>query len=277
MFRAVRETVLSLGYRFTRDDFCNYKTFHLAALPKILSRRMIPYFDTVSPIAEMERVRPTTFASDMALRPQSNFTMHEACHAIAHAFLPPAPRGDAHAIVLRSHLGESLANTLDTFAGAYVDSEVHRFLFNMNSYHPVRDIAHLDFLRTAMQVTSPRASFEVLYYSFLYANFLVKSVDGDNFDDLWPETSIALSMPRLTKEQRGALVRVFKCGIPALPVGFRTETAEMYFRLTHDLAGSVFELTDFDFMDHLASLPRWRAKLSAMFDALWAVVEKDSK
>ena len=265
-FRAIRDAVVTLGYSFTCDDFCHYKTFHLISLPAILSKKRIPYFDTASPLREIERRCPGEFSTGMPLRPQSNFVMHESCHAIAHASLPRAKTQNE--VVLRAHMAESLANTMDLFAGLHIDGEVHRFLFNMNSYHPVEAKGgSMPILRAAVTATSPRTAMTVLYMSYLFSNFLVKEVDEAAFDYMaelvWGEGKHRSFNPKAKR----ALVRLFALGVNNLPPVFRTETAELYFRLTHRLRTSIYELTDFDFLELLTSQPKWATALHAMLDA----------
>lgn len=268
-FRAVRDAVSKLGYSFTRIDFCNYKTFHLIALPKILARRRFPYFDTVAPLKEVERMCPLGFGTDMPLRPQSNFVMHESCHALVDAFLPKLSRkADPRDTVLRAHLAESLANTLDLFGARHIDGEVHRFLFNLNSYHQIGDDnASLPILQRAIRASSPALALEVLFYSYLYSNFLVKEIEPEHFYDLVPYLRDPEVVERLSKKNRAALIALFRVGV-SLSVAFRLETATLYFRLVHGLDASIFDLTNFDFMDHLTARPKWRSRLHELFDQI---------
>src|ERR1700721_3023601 len=57
-FRYTRTLVTRFGYGFTDEDFCNYATLPLAALPQILKKKLIPWFDNSSALAKLERRKP---------------------------------------------------------------------------------------------------------------------------------------------------------------------------------------------------------------------------
>ncbi len=258
LFRNVRQLFLELGYRFTTEDFCHYQTFPLISLPAILKAKRVPYFDNYSAVAQIERTSPGM--PDMGLWPNANHLMHESCHCIADAIFEGLS-GSKH-IILRSFLCESLANTAESFAGIYAQNKIHRIFYNLNSYQYIaKNNPQAVTINRAIIAVGPANTFKTLFFSFVYANFLYKRVDENDFRNV-----IDLLQINAAKTLRP----VFRIGVSHLDFRFRVETSGFYFRYFHGLHRSIFALTQFDFIRVLKKTPSVLRQLTDISDRLLA-------
>src|SRR5262245_33434155 len=84
VYRNLREGFLALDGKFTDEDFCNYRTFKLAALPQILDANRVFVAENVSAFRAVETKRPGTFShGDLNFRAH-NYLLHESAHCVAH-------------------------------------------------------------------------------------------------------------------------------------------------------------------------------------------------
>lgn len=249
--RAVRDEVLRLGYRFTRDDFCDYRALSLAALPAILKAKRIPYLDNATPLLKVERRCPRVFDLDTLLVPAKNTLLHESAHCLADATFDRlrGPRG----IVLRAILGEATANTAERLASYEVKGEVHRFFHNVSSFHEIPGRPLKPPIARAVRASDPRVIAKTLFFSFVHANFLYKTVGREELARVRAHIG---GDPKL-------LLPVFREGM-GLSVIFRVRTQRFFFRYHHALTRSLFELTDFDFVDELERHPRVLAQIDQL-------------
>jgi hypothetical protein len=140
IFRNFRELVDKLGFQFTKDDFCNYTAFSLAALPKILSQSRIPYFDNVSVMNELENKKPGVITDiGWCQSLQGNHILHESAHGVAeHLFTNEVCAGpglaDHRWKLVRALLGEATANTAEVVGSLYAETAIHQCFYSKASY-----------------------------------------------------------------------------------------------------------------------------------------------
>jgi len=260
LFRNVRQLFLELGYRFTTEDFCQYRTFPLITLPAILKAKRVPYFDTYSGLAQIERASPGMFDMDTVLWPNANYLMHESCHCIADAIFEGL--SGSKRIVLRSFLCESLANAAESFARIHAQNEIHRIFYNLNSYQRIaKNDPQAVTINRAIIAVGPVNTFKTLFFSFVYANFLYKRVNENDFRNV-----IDLLQVNAAKTLRP----VFRIGVSNLNFVFRVATSGFYFRYFHGLHRSIFALTEFDFIRVLKKTPSLLRQLTDISDRLLA-------
>ncbi len=260
VFRNVRRLFLNLGYRFTTKDFCQYQTFPLIALPAILKAKCVPYSDNYTALARIECKSPGRFNMDTVLVPKGNYLLHESCHCVADAVFDSlsGPKG----IILRSILCESLANAVEAFACINVKENVHRTLYNFNSYtHAARNDPQIGTINRALLSAGPANTFKVLFFSFVYANFLYKKIDEHRFQEV-------IGLLRINSAK--TLFPVFRLGVRNLDFSFRVKTSGFYFRHFHGLHRSIYALTQFDFVRVLEKTPSLLAQLNKISDFIVA-------
>ena len=265
LFRNVRNLTLAQGFSFTTDDFCDYRLFSLAALPAILKKKQIPYHENFKPLAKLEKTRPGIFEIGDMVSPLPNYVLHESCHAIAHSILSGTK--DRQGVVLRSMLGESLANAVDYLIYAHSTGRMHQHFISINSYmspHSVKD-ERGKAIRRALKVAGPSLVFKTVWISFLYANFLYQRCTREDFENA---LTVISRKGDLSADVIKALFPVFEMAVPVLEYGFRLLTTEFYFRLSYQFDESIFELTDFDFIAHLKKNGALLGRLDSITDAL---------
>ncbi len=237
LFRNVRQLSLELGYRFTTEDFCHYRTFPLITLPAILKAKRVPYF-----------------------WPNANHLMHESCHCIADAIFEGL--SGSKRIILRSFLCESLANAAESFARIHAQNEIDRIFYNLNSYQRIaKNDPQAATINRAIIAVGPANTFKTLFFSFVYANFLYKRVNENDFRNV-----IDLLQINAAKTLRP----VFRIGVSNLNFVFRVATSGFYFRYFHGLHRSIFALTQFDFIRVLKKTPSLLRQLTDISDRLLA-------
>ncbi|MBI3557708.1 MAG: hypothetical protein HY074_15715 [Deltaproteobacteria bacterium] len=254
VFRSVRDAALDSGVRFDTRDFCDYQQAPLLALGRILRARRIPYFDNVSSIVRLEKKRPRAFgAADFAVRP--NYLLHESAHCIADAvFTKRACAGlgltEDRDIVLRSLLGECLANTADAFAAAAADTPLHCQFHNWNSYWVCNPTERAILTDLAAELGWSQATI-LIYLSFLMVNFFYESLKTADIRRLahlaladWPRSPQARR-----RIQAGARVTLF------LDPAFRMKTIPFFLKYEFGIRTRIFKLMNFDLLDFLEASP----------------------
>lgn len=253
--RNVRDAVVARGYLFTREDFCDYRALSLTALPAILRRKQIPYLDNATPLVRIEERCPRVFDVETMLVPAKNCLLHESTHCLADATFArlPGERG----IVLRAILGEALANTAERISNYETRGGVHRWFHNLSSFQEASPRPRREPLRRALQALPPKVVFKALFFSFMHASFLYKRLGREE---------LARVKDHIGGEARHVLP-LFREGL-GLSIDFRVRTQELYFRFHHRLDRSIFELTDFDFVEELERHPRVLAEVDALAELL---------
>jgi hypothetical protein len=237
-FRNIRDWVWQLGFRFTSDDYCDYRALPLAALPTILRERRMVYIDNATPLGRVERASPGVFPAEMGIRAISNAVLHESMHCIAERVLPRAKT--TRELVLRALLAESVATTVDAFGAAYVQDDVHRILHNYNSFYSLAPAAPFRaILRRALRAHGEVACFKVLLFSHLYSSFLFRSVARS-------ELRRIRGLVGVYDERH--MLPLLASHVDRVNRDFRIRVAEFYFHHVHRIRKSIFSLVDFDFV-----------------------------
>ena len=92
VYRNIRDATLALGYRFSAEDTAlwrDYQSLSLVALHRILSTKIVPYFDTANSLRRLidanpqARLPPGLIAGNV----KRNFAFHESAHCVAHSLM----------------------------------------------------------------------------------------------------------------------------------------------------------------------------------------------
>jgi hypothetical protein len=130
--RMVRERLLAQGYRISESHTSTkvlYDCLPLFALEAMLSDRVIPAKDNVSPLRQVVSTRPNaTMPLPFLVREfTKNYLLHESCHCLAHDLLFGSDslrhwaRTDPTELVLRMLLAEAFAVGTEFMAAALAD------------------------------------------------------------------------------------------------------------------------------------------------------------
>ena len=148
IYAGIRDAAVGFGHRFSAEDtplWRDYQSFSLTALHRILTWRIIPYFDTGTTCrrlieADPRALLPLGFVAGNLKR---NYAFHEAAHCVAHSIMRAmeaelramAP-GEKDRMVLEAILGESFANTVESLGTIFQHMPVpDRVFYRLNSYY----------------------------------------------------------------------------------------------------------------------------------------------
>jgi hypothetical protein len=104
-------------------------------------------------------------------------------------------------------------------------------------------------------------SVEALIVAYLHSNFLCKELRSK---DIWKRTRQLVPAEALEKLGRKRLARLFRYALGLNPA-FRLVTTGLTFKVA-GYEGSIFDLTDFEFMEGLEEGRRWRQALGIVVD-----------
>ena len=216
VYSKIRTSALALGFQFTTGRFFDYETLPLTQLPKILSKRRIPYQDNVHPLREIEKGAPRTFFLNEIPPFKANYLFHEAAHAVAHPHIskikikPGNKIFREQSLALHALLEESFANACESLANIYSTTEIHDEFLYKNSYI-MEEARERAALKKAVDFFGKRAVFEVLMLSFLHANFLKTKNTAELFSRV-----LAIVFGKIPKNHN-VLKTVFKTGLDLDP------------------------------------------------------------
>jgi hypothetical protein len=279
VFRNVRDVVKRLGYQFTDQDFCNYRTIPFMALPEILKQRRIPYQDTVSGLQLIERNRPGAVrVSDLDAKLR-NPILHESGHCIAERILPAFQETKGitglQAQVARMLASESFAIIAEVVAWTSCQSLLDRFFFNHSSYISATPWGNwhknLNFIRECAGIYGYELIFKLVYFSCLHEQFLIENVGPLEFRRV---LEFIVPDQKFAKSDLLRLRRVFylyysgngHASQRPTAVRFRKMTANFYFTYTLGLNGSLEQFLDFDFMTIFENSSSLRGRLDLMVE-----------
>ena len=251
IFRNVRAAAHRAGYRYTTENVANYRTFPLGALHHILGEKKIPYAANADGLRAVERQRPDFFDCSQMRMPLPNVVMHESAHCVAATRLPASlfaslRLNDERKIALRELMCESYANATEAMAWRYVECSEHRLMLQMNSFNE-QDARTLAIVSPALQRFDEYTTFQMLYFTYLYSNFLYAKLDAPRVDLICAMSG----MPKSSLRDARAVVRVFVLMAMSLNVRFRLLTTPFYLALNYGIRTSVFKLLAFDFASHI--------------------------
>ena len=272
VYRNVRRMARQLGCTFTQEDFCQYNALPMAALPRILRQRRIPYSDNVTPLRELEarkpgRVRDLSWLGLL----KSNYILHESGHCIAdHRFrgadYPGTGLGSKQAKILRLLMCESLASTGELMGACLADSAFHRWFYSKSSYSSPFGEGISKVSLKVMDELGFQNLFKFVFYSCLNANFLCLRAGRAELARVLPLLDLAAPTGRTCER----LLEIFN-GITQGPnFRFRWSIAEFYINYFLDIPGDIEKLLDFDFMKAFTRNPLLVHKvnlLAAQYDA----------
>jgi hypothetical protein len=247
IIRNVRDAALKLGIKFTLEDFCDYQAFPLASLPEILKQNLIPYVNSYRPIAKLAGTRAGDLVAARVIPKgtASNHVLHESCHCIANRLLSThSGQGtpNEQERVLQIMMSEAFANSCELMSQAYVSGKIHQELYELNSYLPYK-IKNAQLLHEAFDVLDFRPAFKFVFLTFMFSNFLYKEIKPRGLQLV---LSLAAPNRQLSKDQLSSLKKLGDIAF-RLNYGFRTATAELYFRLL-GFERSATDLLDFNFL-----------------------------
>jgi hypothetical protein len=235
IFANIRDAALDLGYRFSAEDtplWRDYQSLSLMALHRILTAKIIPYFNTGATFGRLldtdpaARLPPGFIAGNL----KRNYAFHESAHCVAHSVMRRiepelrslAPR-EADRVVLEAILEESFANTVEALGSTFHHMPVSdNVFFPLNSYFSCAQEREEVLNRAAAELGS-ELRFAVLFLSHFEANLAVEPPADSAHEGIAEAGGCVASQAALARE-------ISDTGFK-LSAGFRESTTPAYFEL----------------------------------------------
>ena len=253
IYSNIRKKSLKNGFLFSSAENSLYQALPLSQLEWILSKKIIPYYNNVSALAEVNNKLPENILwDDISDNLKGNHVFHESCHSVARSLtseiIPKNPaknKFDLQKWTLIRLLEESFANSCELLAVTDASDVIHRIFFELNSYVVMfEDRTHL---KKSLHDLGAENLTKWMILSYLQANFLRPSINDQTFEKmllfLKPHQSSFSTADKKT-------LRAFSKIAFQLNLRFRQVTTSFYFKLS-GVTLPLNELLDFDFLETL--------------------------
>lgn len=294
LFRAIRDTVCELGYRFSKEytrAWIDYQVFPLLSLQTFVDSHTIPYVDNGTSAAALVERYP-----NIALEPKflldsmkKNYLLHESSHCVSYEFLKDRQVLAHHfsteqrqQFVIKSLICECFATGVERVACGLADSNSHILFCALNTYVNYDPERHA-LLSAAIKKLGIRTILRLACIWFFRENYT-----GDD------DKSVIERVARLLSERHstvldaasiGELLAKFK-----LNPNFRDETTPNYFELLgcrkeyeqvkeadflrqDDPCAAIMEEIDWLLESAFASMPAENPKFAAMVSSPATLVQ----
>ena len=250
----VRKATLQNGATFSSDGIFFYATMPLAALKQILRKRVIPYIDNVSCLADLERKSPRKFSIEELPTKRQNFVFHESAHLLAHLAQPEQSftvhRNSEKNKAFRAILHEAFANAAENVAHVYATTDLQKTFLRYNNYiemNPTRT----NLMQSILEFTDVEALLRIGITAYLFSNHLYQSLSDK---EILRALSIVAPETIQTKANQKKVLQYFRYAFD-LNVGFRLTTSSFYFKLM-GLRQSPFRLFEMDLIQLVEKRPQ---------------------
>lgn len=258
LFRSTRQVVSDLGFRFTDQKFFTYDTLPFLNLDNIYKHKTIPFQKSFSLLKTVSQYPGYIVEELPGFNQLPNHVLHETCHAIVHALLKKAQgkrkpakskKEQRNLAILLSFLEESFANATEMLGIAFVHNSIHRDFYNFNSYTKY-DIPLVTLLKKGIRTFGVHDIYKVLWYSYLYSNFMYQTFDEKTFLDIFNLANVNLNKKHLQAEM-DLLKKICQIALKLNP-GFKIVTNRAYFIMKYDSI-SLNKLLNFSVYDCLVN------------------------
>jgi hypothetical protein len=261
IYKNLRYSCIQHGFSF-KEAWNSYLTNPLLELDSILERKTIPVVNYLAMLTALERKRPGVFSiSDLPLSFEA-FHMHESAHCVANELFDTRRiKSEAHAI-FRIMIGESFANACDSMAIYLAKDKTHKLIMSIHSYRQ-EDTKTRKLMDGMVKKWGLQNTFSFVFYSYLYSNFLYKSVSRGVVRNICERIN---PQERFLAKEASLAHSLFNEGF-TLNIEFRTKTAMFYFKQKR-FDKNILKLLDFDPLRllernvHLANLPLELTKIA---------------
>jgi len=268
IYRNIRLALLKYGYTFSSNYSYEYLTLPLTYLNQILVTKIIPYYDNVSALTNIENSNPKLIHWDELVdQIKKNNLFHESCHAIAYSKMnslyPDKKQIDLFSqqqFLFYKIFEESYANTCELISILDTNDKFHRIFFEINSYICVFD--EKSRLQKIEKTLGYHFLFKFSFFCYLYSNYLVNDLSNNNFIKLIELSSDSKEQYNIALNQKKILFGIFKIALDLNP-RFRQITTQLYTKI-NKMTYSHKELISFNFLDFYMS----RNDLKAALDQL---------
>ncbi len=271
IYRNIREDFLRRGYRFELNGNHKYFVFPLMSLDHLMETRVVPYRDNFQWLEILEEKTPGRFGLEAVRRfdLRKNYLLHEAAHCIAHEELMGlgGPEKDTASLLIIS-AGESFANTVECLSSLFLEGEISNYFLAQNIYH-VQPFTEVAAILTMARSAGFSATAHLLFYSYLYANFLHTSLGSK-------EKELLLRFCRLKDLPEGG-EQAIKAGLNLSEL-FRMNTSVLYL-MQQGFSDQIIEKRNEDPLELMLALPdggeKLRQRVSSLIEIAIRGLEKD--
>ncbi len=188
IFRNIRNSLLHLRYALTNKDFCHYAVFPYGSLQSILEKKLVPYFDNVTVLKEIEANQPAKFYCDEILMVKANHCLHESSHCIADEILKKADWQNTQLTsdqmrIFQLIMAEAFANTVESLANLVNDSNEAQLFYELNS-HVTHDRETESMFKTSNALLGYSRLYRFVYLSYLFSNCLLAQPNARTYQQI---------------------------------------------------------------------------------------------
>ncbi len=272
IFRTIREHSIQSGFSFSSTYNENYSSLSLSQLDQILIKKIIPFYNNISVLTEIEQKIPqTTVWDEVCDNLKKNYLFHESCHAVARscAEIFIDKKTSTNGQILKILIEESFANSCELLANKDVNDSAHRIFFETNSYIVVYESR--DLINKLIKELGFEFIFKFVLLSYLHSNFLCKQIDDKawtrvlNFISLNSNNLTTDELPaELVKKNYKTLKALSRISFDLNP-RFRLVTSHFYLRL---MGFKNSNRLNYDFMDVIESDLSFQKLISDLYRKL---------
>jgi|GEM_PF-2624997 len=259
LFRAVRETFLTLGFRYSSDVsrlWRDYDNASLFVLQDILDEGVVPYRDNLTTLKRVMARNPSLTISENNLLTlvARNYLLHESAHCIAHHLLRNRLSQENEAasefqFVRDALLCESFANALERLAGALGDADAQRLYYRLNSYVQY-SADQMALLLESVALFGLRRIFQLALLAYLHVNLHIEQASQLAVDIFIDTVFSEVMLTRGERDLLGVLVSTTftlrkEFLVETTPLFFRQFGCETQYAQLRDSAFSDTEMADF--------------------------------
>lgn len=252
VYRAIRDLVIQLDFKFTLQDFCHYHACSNVSLPSMMELKRIPYKRSTEAMIAMSRFSGGRLAiQHIPTERFKNSVFHESCHGIANYYLEKSVfdslRGfsSQEKTVLRVLMAESFANTVEILGNLHLSQEMDYFFYRCNSFWSQNLKENRRSLSKYAKFFGNQVLIRAIYFFNLHSHFLYNYLDQSDLRRIF--TVLGSSQKHADSIQARKLSSMV---LKQLSLGFRTQTASFYMTYAEGLrTKDIFELTQFKFMN----------------------------
>lgn len=235
IYRQIRSLALKANGKYSDAYDNKYAALSLGQLDRILQTKVVPYFNNVDVLMDIEkRIPGTTIWDEVTDNIKRNYLFHESCHLVARQIVKQyfTSSEPFEKMIVLSLLEESFANACELLSVIDVDDEIHRVFFEMNSFVVMfEDRGNLKNLVKRIGLLS---TIQFFVFCYLTANFQNERLDEKEFIKVMDLLRVDLGHSHLQNLDAKVLksLRVLAKIVFELNPRFRTVTTGFYLRLS---------------------------------------------
>lgn len=259
IYRNLRQAALARGYSFV-ESWPGYSSMSLSQLDRIVKERVIPMNFNGRILRKLNS--DVRFRVNEIPGPIVSYHLHETAHCVADSLLQSVNTATPRQTLVKIFMGEGFANASESLASAIAESEDHRQFISMSSYILDTETSR-KLKKRVLRLVGVRNTFFLMFYSYLYSNFLYESFSKKFVNGITAELMPGV---KFTRKQNADFFDLMSIALE-LNLDFRTRTNSFYIR-NLGFRGNLLKLLDFDVYRYIMTHEPWLAAVHELADII---------